>query len=99
MELDFFPYNQPKFKGKITIPEDEKKYTKGYFNKNYYLENQDFKDIDIDIDKLMAGRNMDESTYTLDELKEYAKQLGIEKISGMSKVNLIKKIKMKLNLI
>ena len=98
MDLDFFPYNQAKFKGKIVIPTDDKKYNKDYYNKNYYLENQDFKDIDIDLDKLTGGRNMDDSTYTLDQLKEYAKQLGIEKISGLSKIALVKNIKMKLKI-
>ena len=99
MDFNFHPYNKPTFKEKIVLPNDNKTYIKEYYNKNYYLEGDEFKDIDIDLDKLTGGRTIDSSTYTLDELKEFGKQLNIEKISGMSKKDLIKKIKMKLKLI
>ena len=99
MNFDFYPYNQPSFKEKIILPEDKKNYIKEYFNKNYYLENDNFEDINIDLDKLIGERTTDDSAYTLEELKEFGKQLNIEKVSGTNKKELIKKIKMKLKLI
>jgi len=99
MELNFHPYNLPSYKNKIEFPDENKIYIKDYFNKNYYLEGKKIEDIDIDLDKLSSGRTMDESTYTLEELKKFANQLQIDKISGMSKKDLIKNIKLKLKLI
>lgn len=98
MVYDFHPYNKPTSQGKINLPGENKFYVKEYFNKNYYLEEENFKDIDIDLEKLIIGRANDENSYTLEELKEFAKQLNIEKISGMSKKDLINKIRMKLKL-
>lgn len=96
MVFDFHPYNKPTFKNKIIFPEDKKIYVKEYHNKNYYLEGNKFQDININLDKLNKGRTMNDNTYTLDELKDYAKQLDIEKISGASKKELIQKIKLKI---
>ena len=98
MVYDFHPYNKPNLKGKFNLPEENKTYTKNYFNKNYYMEEENFKDIEIDLEKLLIGRANDENSYTLEELKDIAKQLNIEKISGMSKKDLINKIKIKLKL-
>lgn len=99
MELNFHPYTIANYKNKIEFPDDSKTYIKDYFNKNYYLEGEEISDININLDKLSSGRTMDESSYTLEELKNFANQLKIEKVSGMSKKDLIKNIKLKLKLI
>lgn len=98
MEINFHPYNQPSFKGKIELPNENKEYQKEYYNKNYYFQTQSLKDINIDLEKLNTSRSNDANSYTLEELKEFAKRLNIEKISGLSKSNLIKNIKLKLKL-
>lgn len=96
MVFDFHPYNKPSLKGKIILPENNKTYYKEYYNKNYYLEGEDFKDIDIDLEKLSGGRSVNESSYSLEELKDFAKQLNIDKFSTMNKKDLVKNIKLKL---
>ena len=98
MEINFHPYNQPSFTGKIVLPKENKEYSKDYYNKSYYFQNQNIKDFDIDLEKLNTNRSNNSTSYTLEELKEIAKKLNIEKISGNNKSNLVKNIKLKLKI-
>ena len=96
MDFDFHPYNKPSMKGKIILPEDNRKFAKKYSSKKYYIETEEFKDIDINLEKLSGGRSIDEDSYNLEELKDFAKQLNIDKFSTMNKKDLVKNIKLKL---
>lgn len=96
MVLDFFPFNTPKYKGKIILPNEDKEYVKEYYNKNYYIESENVKDIDIDIDKLILTKNKE--GYNINELKDFAKSLEIDNFSKLNKNALIENIKFKLKI-
>lgn len=38
MDLDFLPYNEPSYKEKIIFPNENKSYSKDYYNKKYYFD-------------------------------------------------------------
>ena len=96
MVFDVFPFNEPKFKGKISLPNENKKYIFEDFSKKYYIEEIDYKDLNIDIDKLKSKKG--ENIYSIEELKEIAKMMKIDNYSKCNKAELVKIITSKLKI-
>ena len=98
MDLNYFPFNTPNYKGKIILPNEDKSYTKEYYNKNYYIESEAPPDIDIDIEKLKSDRSKNEEGYNILELRKFAKMLDVDNFSKLSKKELVEIIKIKLKI-
>lgn len=98
MDLNYYPFNEPTYKGKIVFPKDDKIYVKEYYNKKYYVESLAPPDIDIDISRLREGRVKEDTGYNITELKKYAKMLDIQNFSKLNKKELVALIKAKLKI-
>lgn len=95
MDINFFPFTEPTFKGKIVLPNNDKTYSLKENTKKYYLKKDNYKDIFIDVNKLNTKKN---DSYNISELKEFARLLDVNNFSKYSKPELVKIIKSKLKI-
>jgi len=94
--LDFFPYSYPTGSTIIELPHDSTDYKTFEVEDTIVREKERTVEINIDMRKLTDRRDKTKTAYSIKELKNIAKTLGIKGASAMNKENLVKYIKLKL---
>mgnify|MGYP003644667949 CR=1 FL=1 len=94
MEINFYPFNVPKFEEKISIPStntivEEKELPKFKINQKNFLIEEKYRFIDTDKLLKIGGKK-----YTSAELKEIAAKIGVP--VNKKKLELVKLIKLKI---
>lgn len=94
--LDFFPLSYPTGSTLIELPQESTDYKTIEAGSTVVREREETVEIDIDMRRLTNKRDKSKNAYSIKELKNIAKALGIKGASGMNKENLVKYIKLKL---
>lgn len=95
-ELDFFPYCYPTYEGKVILPENSTDYKTVEVEELKKREKDKTVEVNIDMKKLTNKREKSYISYSVKELKNIARTLGIKGAGSMNKENLIKYIKLKI---
>lgn len=95
-KLDFFPYSYPTSSEKVELPQEETSYKTVEVGDIKKREKDKTIEVNIDMRKLTNNREKNIPAYSVKELKNIARSLGVKGSSAMNKENLIKYIKIKL---
>ena len=94
--LDFFPFSYPTGSTLIELPIETTNYNTFEVEDTIVRDKEKTIELNIDMKKLTNKRDKTKTAYSIKELKNIAKTLGINGASGMNKENLVKYIKLKL---
>lgn len=94
--LDFYPLSYPTGSTLIEFPQESTDYKTIEAGATIVREREKTVEINIDVRRLTNKRDKSKTAYSIKELKNIAKALGIKGASGMNKENLVKYIKLKL---
>lgn len=95
-KLDFFPYCYPTCSGTVELPVEDTLYKTVELEEVKKREKEKTVEVNIDMRKLTNKKEKNNISYSVKDLKNIARTLGIKGSGNMNKENLIKYIKLKL---